>query len=84
MPTEPTWAHEDYAYTPLYYNAPTQVRYWSVVRGRYVGGIAYHDFVIDGIEGDILLIEAIVNAANAIDDIEFDDAIIELEWIDIS
>lgn len=82
--SEPTWTQELYPYTPLYYTAPTQVRYWNVVRGRYVGGIAYHDFVIDGVSGEVMLIEGIISAAQAVDKIDFENALIELAWIDIS
>ena len=82
--SEPIWTQELYPYTPLYYTAPTQVRYWSVVRGRYVGGIAYHDFIIDGVSGEIMLIEGIISAAQAVDNISFEEAIVELDWRDIS
>lgn len=54
------------------------------MRGRYVGGIAYHDFVIDGVSGEIMLIEGVISAAQAVDNISFEEVIVELDWCDIS
>jgi hypothetical protein len=47
------------------------------------GGIAYHDFIICGCCGAIMPIEDIIEEANEFG-VHFDDAIKELEWIDIS
>jgi hypothetical protein len=74
---------QDYEYTPLYYADPTQVRFYDANDGIWRGGIAYNDFVICGCCGSKLWIEDIISDAKKIG-IHFDDAIIEMEWIDIS
>ena len=71
-----------YEYTPLYYGTPCQVRFWDIDNGEYCGGIAYHDFIICGRTGNILPIHRIVKLA-ADDGIHWDNAVIELEWLDI-
>lgn len=47
------------------------------------GGIAYHDEIICGCCGAVLSIQDVIDDA-AECGIHWDDAIIELEWIDIS
>ena len=72
---------EEYPYTPLYYNAPTQIKFYE--QGKYYGGIGYEDIIIDGHSGSVMSIEKIVQ--NAINEgIEADQAIIELDWISLS
>lgn len=73
---------KDYEYTPLYYGTPCQIRFYESTNNTYHGGIAYHDFVICGCSGAVLLIEDIIKDAEKFS-IHWDDAIIELEWIDI-
>ena len=73
----------EYSYTPLYYGTPCQVKYWDADNGEYFGGIALHDFIIDGLTGDILITDKVVKRAAA-DGVHWDDAVIELEWLDIS
>lgn len=70
-----------YEYVPLFYGTPCQVRFWG--NGEYFGGIAYHDIIICGCCGDVLKIDDVVEKAKQ-DGIHFDDAIIELEWLNIS
>ena len=73
---------EKYEYTPLYYGTPCQVRFYEK-DGTYCGGIAYHGYIICGYCGQVRLIEDIIkNATDA--GIHWDNAIIELEWINIS
>lgn len=71
----------DYAYTPLYYNGPTQVRFYDWRDNRYHGGIGYHDFIISG-TSEVLIIEKIIREAAAVG-MHWDDAIIELDWLNL-
>ena len=74
---------QKYEYTPLYYGTPCQVKFYNTSINDYCGGIAYHDIIVSGLDGSILLIEDIVKQA-AQYNIHWDDAVIELEWINIS
>ena len=67
----------------LYYSHPVQVRYWNAEYHNYFGGIAYHQFLIDAISGEAHLIANIISAA-ANDEISVDDAIIELDWLNLN
>lgn len=67
----------------LYYSHPVQVRYWDAECHKYYGGIAYHEFLIDGFSGAANLISVILEAA-ADDGKDADHAIIELGWLNIS
>lgn len=69
-----------YSYTPLYYSAPTQVRYWE--EERYHGGIGYHDIIIKGGTGEVIAIQTIIDNAQK-ESVNWDEAIIELDWNDI-
>lgn len=74
---------EKYEYTPLYYGTPCQVRFYEAADALYRGGIAIHDHIICGCCGAVLLIEDIIkDAAKA--GIHWDDAVVELDWADIS
>ena len=67
----------------LYYSHPVQVRYWDSECHSYYGGIAYHDFIIDGIIGEVLPITKVLSeAANS--DKDADEAIIELDWLNLN
>lgn len=70
----------EYSYTPLYYDAPTQVRYWN--DGIYCGGIAIHDVIIQGHNGELVAIQTIIDQAES-DGVHWDKAVIELSWNDI-
>lgn len=72
-----------YEYTPLYYGTPCQVRFYNADKGEYCGGIALHDFIICGVTGNILITDKVVERA-AVDGIHWDDAVIEMEWLNIS
>lgn len=48
-----------------------------------MGGIAYHDFIISGLTGEVFQIQHIIDEAQK-DGIFWDDAIIELEWLSVS
>ena len=67
----------------LYYSHPVQVRYWDAECHKYFGGIAYRDFLIDGHRGAVNLIAVILEAA-ADDGKDADQAIIELDWLNIN
>lgn len=70
----------NYEYTPLFYNEPTQVKFYDGL--EFVGGIAYQNYIICGCCGGIFQIEDVIEMAKA-NDIHFDDAIVELEWVSI-
>lgn len=75
-----------YEYTPLYYGTPCQVRFVDCgdpnnITASY--GIAYKDEIICGCCGAILSIDGIIKDAEKAG-VHWDDAIIELEWINIS
>ena len=74
---------QKYEYTPLYYGTPCQVRYYDAGCDIYIGGIAFQDQVICGCCGGNRQIQDIIDDA-ALCGIHWDDAIIELEWVDIS
>ena len=67
----------------LYYSHPVQVKYWDAEVQKYVGGIAYQDFLIDGPSGKACLLTDIIDTA-AKDGKSVDEAIIELDWITIN
>ena len=71
----------NYEYTSLYYETPVQVKFYTT-DNEIRGGIAYHDFIICGCCGLIFPIQEIVDDAKK-DGIHFDDAIVEMEWVDI-
>ena len=74
-----------YEYVPLYYGTPCQVRFVDCGDPDNIttcGGIAYRDEIICGCCGAALLIEDIIKDAESVG-IHWDDAIVELEWIDI-
>lgn len=76
----------NYEYTPLYYGTPCQVRFVDCGDPNNIticGGIAYKDEIICCCCGSILSIQEIINDAEKAG-IHFDDAIIELDWIDIN
>jgi hypothetical protein len=75
-----------YEYTPLYYGTPCQVRFVDCGDPKNItkcGGIAYQDFIICGCCGAILKIDDIIKDAEKAG-VHWDDAIVELEWINIS
>ena len=69
-----------YDYTPLFYSGPTQVRFYDGL--DFVGGIAYHDYIICGCCGGIFQVQDVIDMAKA-NGIHFDDAIVELGWTNI-
>ena len=71
-----------YEYTPLYYGTPCQVRFYETFTAKYYYGIAYHDFIICGCCGEVRKIEDIIKDAENVG-IHWDDAIVELEWINL-
>lgn len=72
----------DYEYTPLYYSGPIQVRWYDSTDQAFHGGIGYHDILITS-DGRELKIDDIIQSAQD-DGIFWDDAIIELEWLDLN
>ena len=72
----------EYEYTELYYSTPIQVKYYDRDSQQYRGGIALKDFLITS-EGEIVSLDSIITFAS-LDNISFDDAIIELSWEDLS
>jgi hypothetical protein len=75
-----------YEYVPLYYGTPCQVRFVDCDGPDNINvcyGIAYKDEIICGCCGAVLSIDEIIKDAEKAG-VHWDDAIIELEWIDIS
>ena len=75
-----------YEYTPLYYGTPCQVRFVDSGDPNNIticGGIAYKDEIICGCCGVVLSIDRIIKDAEKAG-VHWDDAIIELEWANIS
>ena len=68
----------------LYYAHPVQVRFWDTNQLKYVGGIAYHDYIICACCGEALRIDEILDLAMKMSKLDPDKAIVELAWIDIS
>jgi hypothetical protein len=63
-----------------YYTGPCQVRFFD---GQdYLGGIAYQDYIICGCCGGIFQIADLLKVAKD-EGVSEDDAIVELEWINI-
>ena len=65
----------------LYYSHPVQIKYWDTQLQQYKGGIAYHDFIIDGYSGEAKLI---TNVLKETPDKTADEAIIELSWLSLN
>ena len=75
-----------YEYTPLYYGTPCQVRFVDCGDPNNIitcGGIAYKDEIICGCCGAVLSIDELIKDAEKAG-VHWDDAIIELEWANIS
>ena len=75
-----------YEYTPLYYGTPCQVRFIDCGDPNNITtyyGIAIEDHIICGCCGAVLLIDDIIKDAERAG-VHWDDAIVELEWIDLS
>ena len=62
----------------LYYPDPMQVKY--LYNGIYLGGIAYHDFIIDGSGAGAIPIETILRESGAPEDV----TIVEFDWVDLN
>lgn len=43
----------------FYFQIPTQVKFWDVDGDHYVGGIAYHDYIICGCCGGLIPIQEV-------------------------
>ena len=67
----------------LYYAHPIQVRYWDTGLRKYIGGIGYHDVIICGCCGKACSIAGIVEEAAKYDQMDADEAIVELAWLDV-
>lgn len=65
----------------LYYDGPTQVKYFK--NGAYYGAIAYHDFLINGEDGNIIPIDKILKSA-ARNEMSADLAIVEFDWVSLN
>ena len=61
------------------YYTPTQVKFYDADSGRYIGGIAYDDYIICGCCGGIFEIAEVLGCAP-----EGTEPIIDLEWTDIA
>ena len=72
-----------YEYTPLYYATPCQVRFFHPAHLCYEGGIALYNMIISGVDGEIFITDWVVTNAGD-HGIHWDDAVIELDWLDIN
>ena len=70
--------------TDLYYSHPVQVRYWDAGMKKFIGGVAYKDFIVCGCCGRTCSITDILWEAAKYDNLDVDHAIIEMDWIDIN
>lgn len=68
----------------LYYSHPVQVRYWDTGLKKFVGGIAKSNYIICGCCGKVCAIAEILEEAAKHDNLHPDQAIIEMDWIDIN
>ena len=67
----------------LYYTHPVQVRYWDLESKNYKGGIVYQDYLISGVDGQVIpLNELFQNCQEC--GFEPDDVVIELAWLDLN
>lgn len=74
---------QKYEYTPIYYGTPCQVRYYDTATATFIGGIGFHDYIICGCCGNLFTIDNIIQEAEKAN-INWDQAVVELKWIDIS
>ena len=72
-------AKSQYEYAPLYYNGPTQLRYFDTTIQDYRYGIGYHDFIIRAEDGNVISIPKIMELGIA-EGMPFDNVIIEYGW----
>lgn len=75
-----------YEYTPLYYGTPCQVRFVDCGDPNNITtcyGIAVENHIICGCCGAVFLIDDIIKDAERVG-IHWDDAIIELEWVNLT
>ena len=73
---------DGYEWCPLYYKEPMQVKYFDSVLQKYEGGIAFHNYIIRGLDGCMVWIPNIVNEARQFG--LMDAAVIELKWTNLS
>lgn len=66
----------------LYYSHPVQIRYWNENIHNWQVGIAFQDFIISAITGEIVLIYDVLTLAIQ-DGKTTDEAIVELEWLSL-
>lgn len=65
----------------VYFNKPTQVKFWDYDNGEYVGGIAYKDEIICGCCGSIFSLAEVCEYAEQ----DGKTAIIEYDyWVNLS
>ena len=67
----------------MYYGTPCQVRFYEPADGMYHGAIAYHDYLICGCCGAVMKLDDVVAKAVRAG-VHWDDAVVELDWVDIS
>ena len=70
---------QQYEYTPLYYNGPTQLKYFDTKINDYRYGIGYCNFIIRAEDGNIVSIPEIMELGMS-EGMPFDNVIIEYGW----
>ena len=67
----------------LYYTHPVQVRYWDLESKNYQGGIVYQDYLICGVDGQVVSLNKFFQSCQECG-LDVDDVVIELAWLNLS
>jgi len=73
-----------YEFMSPYYDEPTQVRYYDPGSQQYVGGIGFHNWLVGGNGLHVHIDKYIAGVCQIDPEMDPDDVLIELEWVDIS
>lgn len=65
-----------------FFDVPTQVAFWDVDGDHYVGGIAYHNEIICGCCGGVVLIDEVYEFTPA--DVKEPIHVFDKYWVDVS
>ena len=66
-----------------YYNEPTQVRYIDFTTKTWKYGIAFQDYLIAGVDGDLIRLADFFREATDLN-LDADAVLIELSWLDLT
>lgn len=69
----------------IYYECPTQVKFYDLATEDYIGGIAFHEYIICGCCGGLLEIADVIDECTKMaPDITNPIISYENNWVDIS